>query len=720
MTVHSHHRRPALRALVYGDVNLNLIDGSAVWLASTAECLARSGVEVTVLLKARIETDRLLQPLLALPGVKLLEPGGTPRTPGRAAAEVQRLHDEQPFDLIVVRGSRAASAMVDLGTLRSVLWTYLTDIPQSVTDLDRDRNAELTRIVRGSRRVLCQTPELRTFVEAVVSDAAGRTVLWEPIIPDIDVRRTGRSTVGDPLRIGYAGKFAPAWNTDLMLDLPAQLADRGIPVDLHMVGDKIHRDDADFAQRMVQGLATSSVQWHGGLDRTSTLELMATWDIGLSWRDRLLDSSLELSTKVLEYASVGTPPLLNRTPMHVRLLGEDYPLFTTPTRPAVDVLAAVHTDRTLLQQAAERARAAAEHYRMGAAVERTRHLLARAFPSASQSTEAARATRVVIAGHDLKFMRGIADLLSARHDFDVRIDEWSALAVHDEQVSRDLLAWADVIICEWAGPNAVWYSTRKQAHQRLIIRLHRFELDAPWIRDVDPSSIERVVCVNEHYRRRVVDEVSLAADTVVVVPNAVDREAFDRPKAPGAERVLGMLGIVPMRKRPDRALGILRALNAERPGFLLSLKSGMPWEHAWVWRRPQERAAYRALFDEIAQDPALRGAVVVEGHGGDVPAWLQRTGWVLSLSEDESFHLAPAEGMAAGSVPALLHWPGATDVYETQYVHADEAAIVEHILDVTIAGTWHARSAAARTDFPDAYDLPAVAQQWAQLLTEGG
>jgi hypothetical protein len=76
--------------------------------------------------------------------------------------------------------------------------------------------------------------------------------------------------------------------------------------------------------------------------------------------------------------------------------------------------------------------------------------------------------------------------------------------------------------------------------------------------------------------------------------------------------------------------------------------------------------------------------------------------------------------MAAGSVPALLHWPGATDVYETQYVHADEAAIVEHILDVTTAGTWHARSAAARTDFPDAYDLPAVAQQWAQLLTEGG
>jgi glycosyltransferase involved in cell wall biosynthesis len=714
-----------LRALVYGDVNLNLIDGSAVWLASSAECLARSGVEVTVLLKAPIETDRLLRPLHVLPGVTLLAPDGSPRTPGLAAAEVQTLHGEQPFDLIVVRGSRAAGALVDLGSLQSVLWPYLTDIPQSVTSLDRERHVELTRIVRGSRRVLCQTPELRTFVEAVVPDAAGRTLLWEPIIPDTGVPLDARRNDADPLRIGYAGKFAPAWNTDLMLDLPAQLAERGTPIELHMVGDKIQRDDPAFAQRMEQGLASGPVRWHGGLDRATALELMATWDIGLSWRDRSLDSSLELSTKVLEYAAVGTPPLLNRTPMHVRLLGEDYPLFTSPTESAVDVLATMNADRTFLQRAAERSRAAAEYYRMDAAVERTRHLLARAFPAAQEASGASRISgstrtlRVVVAGHDLKFMRGIADLLAAQPDIDVRIDEWSALAVHDEQVSRDLLAWADVIVCEWAGPNAVWYSARKQAHQRLIIRLHRFELDAPWIRDVDPSSIERVVCVNNHYRQRVVTETDVAAEAVIVIPNAVDRDTFDRPKAPGAARVLGMLGIVPFRKRPDRALDILRALNAERPGFLLSLKSGMPWEHSWIWRRPQERVAYRALFDEIAQDPALRGAVVVEGHGGDVPAWLQRTGWVLSLSEDESFHLAPAEGMAAGSVPVLMDWPGATDVYNAHYVHASESSIVEHILTVTAEGTWESRSAEARADFPDDYDLPAVAEQWARLLTEG-
>jgi len=707
-----------LRALVYGDVNLNLIDGSAVWLASTVECLARSGVDVTVLLKAPIETDRLLLPLTALDAVTLIEPDGAPLNPARAAQEVQRRHSLEPFDLIVVRGSRAASAMVDLGSLQRVLWTYLTDIPQSVTTLEPDSLDHLTHVVRGSRRVLCQTPELRTFVEAVVPDAAGRTVLWEPIIPDTDLIPESRESDAHPLRIGYAGKFAPAWNTDLMLDLPAQLAEREIPVELHMVGDKIHRDDPAFAQRMEQGLAAGSAVWHGGLDRAATLAQMATWDVGLSWRDRSLDSSLELSTKVLEYASVGTPPLLNRTPMHVRLLGEDYPLFTSPTTSVVDVLASVQVDPSLLHVAAERAQAAAEHYRMSAAVERARRVLGRAFPATPPGPSSVTRTKLVIAGHDLKFMRGIADLLAARSDVDVRIDEWSALAVHDERASRELLAWADVIVCEWAGPNAVWYSARKQAHQRLIIRLHRFELDAPWIRDVDVSSIERVVCVNDHYRTRVIAETDVRADSVIVIPNAVDRDVFNRPKAPGADRVIGILGIVPFRKRPDRALAIIRALNEAAPGFLLSMKTAMPWEHSWVWRRPQERAAYRALFDEIAHDPALRGRVVIEQHGGDVPAWLQRTGWVLSVSEDESFHLAPAEGMAAGSVPALLAWPGATDVYDPRYVHTDEPAIVEHILAVTAEGSWQRHSAEARDRFPDAYDLPAVAEQWVRLVTK--
>ena len=714
----------SLRALVYGDVNLNLIDGSAVWLASTVECLARAGVAVTVLLKARIETDRLLRPLRALPTVALVEPTGSALTPHAAASATAALHRERPFDLVVVRGASAAAAMVAEGSLEGALWTYLTDVPQSVTELDSAALDRLTAIVRGSRRLLCQTPELRGFIEAVVPAAAGRTVLWEPIIATVtdlpmrdgrDEETTWAEEPGE-LRIGYAGKFAPDWNTDRMLELPAQLAARGVPVHLEMIGDKIHRQDAGFADRMDRGLANSAVvRSHGGLDRETTMNIMASWDIGLSWRSPALDASLELSTKVLEYGSVGTAPVLNRTPMHERLLGSDYPLFVTSDASVIDVLERAHSDRGLLREAAARARLASEHYTMAAAVDRTRTLLARAF-SHSSALHRPRAIRLVIAGHDLKFMHGIADLLATNPAIDVRIDAWEALAVHDEQRSQELLAWADVIVCEWAGPNTVWYSARLRRDQRLIVRLHRFELQSPWIRDVRPGTIERIVCVNEHYRQRVVAETTFSDDAVIVIPNAVDRAYFDRPKAPGSERVLGMLGIVPLRKRPDRALRILRQVNSTLPGFQLSLKSAMPWDLTWIWRQPEERAFYVRLLDEIARDPQLQGSVVVEPHGGDVAAWLQRTGWVLSLSDDESFHLAPAEGMAAGCVPLIMDWPGAADVYDDEFIHRSENEIVERIVSVTADVGFDRSSAQARAAFPEEYDLPNVASQWAALI----
>ena len=62
------------RALVYGDIDLNLIDGSAIWLQSVTQVLARAGCAVTLVLKAPVRTSRLIAPLLAEPGVTVRRP----------------------------------------------------------------------------------------------------------------------------------------------------------------------------------------------------------------------------------------------------------------------------------------------------------------------------------------------------------------------------------------------------------------------------------------------------------------------------------------------------------------------------------------------------------------------------------------------------------------------------------------------------------------------
>ena len=62
------------RALVYGDIDLNLIDGSAIWLQSVTQALAAAGCAVTLVLKAPVRTSRLIAPLLAEPGVTVRRP----------------------------------------------------------------------------------------------------------------------------------------------------------------------------------------------------------------------------------------------------------------------------------------------------------------------------------------------------------------------------------------------------------------------------------------------------------------------------------------------------------------------------------------------------------------------------------------------------------------------------------------------------------------------
>ena len=59
---------------MYGDVNLNLIDGSAIWVQSMVLALARAGCAVTLVLKAPVQTDRLLTPLEGEPGVTIRRP----------------------------------------------------------------------------------------------------------------------------------------------------------------------------------------------------------------------------------------------------------------------------------------------------------------------------------------------------------------------------------------------------------------------------------------------------------------------------------------------------------------------------------------------------------------------------------------------------------------------------------------------------------------------
>src|SRR5690606_33530393 len=94
-----------LKLLVYGDVDLNLVDGSAIWAASLVELLAGlPETEVWLLLKAPLKRDTVVETIKQLPNVILVSPetltGSTARlTQDKAAELVKHLHRREGFDL---------------------------------------------------------------------------------------------------------------------------------------------------------------------------------------------------------------------------------------------------------------------------------------------------------------------------------------------------------------------------------------------------------------------------------------------------------------------------------------------------------------------------------------------------------------------------------------------------------------------------------------------
>ena len=241
----------------------------------------------------------------------------------------------------------------------------------------------------------------------------------------------------------------------------------------------------------------------------------------------------------------------------------------------------------------------------------------------------------------------------------------------------------DVVLCEWCGPNAVWYSRNKRPGSRLLGKAAPVRGD----RAVPAAAADRrggSGRLRQRALRRVCREAfDWPADKVTAVPVAIDTAQLDRPKLEGADHHLGMVGVVPALKRLDLALDILEELRQRDDAYLLFIKSWLPWNHGWwVWKSPDERDYYVGILRRIQRSPLLREAVVFDDAGPDVAAWLRRVGFILSTSDVEGFHTALAEGMASRAVPVVRPWLGAETVYGTRWFHADPVHMAASIMSL--------------------------------------
>ncbi|MDI3242483.1 glycosyltransferase [Arthrobacter sp. AL08] len=320
--------------------------------------------------------------------------------------------------------------------------------------------------------------------------------------------------------------------------------------------------------------------------------------------------------------------------------------------------------------------------------------------------------RLLIAGNDLKFIK--AAIPALEEFYEIRIDEWPGHDIHDKARSTELLGWADVILCEWLLGNAVWYAEHKKPYQKLVVRLHLFELTRDFGRKIKQSAVDCFFSVSAHTAEDMIRTFEVDRTKVRVIPNFIVEDKY--AQGSGAERLfrLGLVGPVPKRKGLMKSLHLLYSLRLQDRRYTLTIYGKRPEELPWVIKDDDERRYYEAC-DRFIVDHGLSEAVSYAGWV-DTASELANIGFVLSLSDFESFHVAPAEAFAAGNQALFLPWRGVEFLYPRDYIHADIYSMRDYILENSEQEAFQASGAGGQEYVRSNYSLGGFTENFTDLI----
>ena len=318
------------------NVDLNLIDGSAIWYASMAEMLAETGLHVVCAIPSEAEASPILQPLHPISNVSIL----TPSMMGYQNVNRKLSHTDYVSMVVSLAEylpgptkvfSRGFDLVQDLALSKEIeLWAYLTDYyshdENGQATVKQPTSALVRSICDSDGKILCQTPLIQDELAKLSGVSLEHFVDLPPMIPDQPPQPMTLKEKIDVVNVVYAGKMAPLWGVEPLLNAACH------NIAVKVIGDKIHNgpaSDSTFRSRMTTKLESNEyIEWIHRLPRKEVLKHVAKADIAWCARDAYFEQQTrELSTKVLECILVGTPAIITRSPLHISLFGEEWPFF---------------------------------------------------------------------------------------------------------------------------------------------------------------------------------------------------------------------------------------------------------------------------------------------------------------------------------------------------------------------------------------------------------
>jgi glycosyltransferase involved in cell wall biosynthesis len=325
--------------------------------------------------------------------------------------------------------------------------------------------------------------------------------------------------------------------------------------------------------------------------------------------------------------------------------------------------------------------------------------------------------RILISGHDFRFLKPLLDQWVTNPAYETRIEEHRSHEITEPQKCQEMLKQTDIVFCEWCLGNAVWYAKHKEPRQRLIVRLHSQELRLPFLEQVAWDRVDRVIFICPLHMNLMVQRYPELAAKSILIYNPIDCKALDKPKLFGAEFNLGFLGMCPQLKAPHLAVELLRRLKCIDRRYILFFKGKRPVDYPWLMKRREEREYYDKFFQEI-DGSDYRNSVVFEDFDTDVAEWFPKIGFILSTSEREGSHQAVAEGMASGSLPIIRNWAGADHLYPDRFVFSTLDKAVELLLRLKTMRQYSEECCAVKRYAVTRFDQTVIASQYEKLLTD--
>ena len=265
-------------------------------------------------------------------------------------------------------------------------------------------------------------------------------------------------------------------------------------------------------------------------------------------------------------------------------------------------------------------------------------------------------------GDGMTFLDEISKFTKQR--FEVRLFEGQT-----EEQLYELMKWSDISWFEWCTNMAI-IGSRQAKVCKNIIRLHRYEAYEQWPQHVNWANVDVLVTVgNSFVRDALVRRVpNLESQTsVAVIPSGVNLERFTFTERQRGKNI-AFLSNLRMVKNPALVLQCMQKLRYIDPEYRLFFAGEFQDESLEQYMRHMVEAL------------GLRDAVFFDGRQDNVRSWLQDKHYIVSTSIIESQGMGLLEAMACGLKPVIHNFPGADEIFPSEFLFNIAEEFCEQIL----------------------------------------